>query len=256
MNGFFIWFEQRSGSSYLVSLLNSHPEIDCRGEMFGARRSDRSETTRDFRDNAYQRTINLFPGQIPNPTNKQTVDELLDWLSAEDADSKIRGLKFKHPSQHGLYSEVAQSLGQHAGSLRVIVLRRKNFLRRAISLLNMQRMQSIQATANTKAEIQLPPLVVDVKEIVRLTKYYSQSQNAFDAFAKNFSNVLDLEFEQLCSSPEEQGQRLQEFLGVKTVQNLAAQLKRITPEDLSNAISNFDELKKKLEIEGLNGYLR
>lgn len=254
MNGFLIWFEQRSGSSYLVSLLNSHPEIDCRGEMFGARRATHSNTTREFREIAYQRTVNLFPGQIANPSNDQTTQQLSDWLTTNE-ESKIRGFKFKHPSQHGLYPEVTQSLQQHADFLQLIVLKRKNFLRRAISLLNMQRMQSIQSTANTKADVQLAPLGVDVKEVIRLAKYYAESQNAFDEFAKNFPKRMQIEFEDLCATPESEGQRLQEFLGVTSVRHLSAQLKRITPKNLADAISNFDELKAEIEKEGLAEYL-
>ena len=256
MNGFFIWFEQRSGSSYLVSLLNSHPEIDCRGEMFGARRQQRSNTTREFRENAYQRTLNLFPGHIANPSDEQTVQHLSSWLEPVNAPQEIHGFKFKHPSQHGLYPEITDKLLHNADSLRLIVLQRKNYLRRAISLINMQRIQSMQSTANTKSELNLPPLAVDTKEVIRLVKYYAQSQNAFDQFTKHFPARLELDFEQLCTSPEIQANRLQDFLGVKNVQALSAQLKRITPKNLADAISNFDEFKKEIESSGLAEYLR
>ena len=256
MKGFFIWFEQRSGSSYLVSLLNSHPEIDCRGEMFGARRETRSETTREFRENAYGRTINLFPGHIANPSDEQSSQQLEDWLNEDKQDSEIHGFKFKHPSQHGLYSEVTKLLLQNADTLRLVVLQRQNFLRRAISLLNMQRLQAMRSTSNTKSNVQLPPLVADVKEVVRLAKYYADSQTAFLDFAKYFPQKIELEFEGLCKTPEEHGQQLQEFLGVKKVLPLTGQLKRITPESIPDAVANFAELKAELESAGLDNYLR
>jgi LPS sulfotransferase NodH len=260
MNGFFIWFEQRSGSSFLVSLLNSHPEIDCRGEMFGASKVDAQNDCRnihrvdlrEFRAAHYRRFLNLFPGQIENPSNSQSVAALNSWF---DDSSQIRGFKLKHPSQSGLYPEIMKRLLELKHSIKVIALHRQNYLRRAISLMNMQRIQLVHAKANLKNEIVLPPLNVDIEQVVKLIQYYEASNVEFVATIRQFPNRMDVEYSELAADGNSIKTQLQSFLGVRQQQTLVATTRKITPHHLADAIDNFDELRDSLKSNGLDKYL-
>ena len=209
---------------------------------------------RKFRERSYRRVINRFPGQQQCPSDAETVNELLTWIE-QPANEHIQGFKFKHPSQHGVFPEVTNTLLDRAKSIRLIVLRRKNFLRRAISLMNMQRIQSMQQSSNVRESVKLPPLNVDVDEVIRLTRYYESSQASFNEFANQFENVFEVEYEDLANDTNTVSGPLQEFLGVTQHSPLRAGTHQITPTILSNAISNFGELQSALAKQGLAHFL-
>ncbi len=260
MNGFFIWFEQRSGSSFLVSLLNSHPEINCRGEMFGASKVDAQHDRtfinqgdlRQFRTGRYRRFLNLFPGRVENPNDSQSIAALNSWL---DDPSQIRGFKLKHPSQSGLYPEIVKRLLELKNAIKVLVLHRRNYLRRAISLMNMHRIQSAHAKANVKNEILLPPLHVDIDQAVNLIKYYQASNVEFVETINQFPNRMDVEYYELAAGGNPIETELQSFLGVRQHQPMVATTRKITPNNLAEAIENLDELRDGLKSNGFDKYL-
>lgn len=241
----------------LVSLLNSHPEIKCRGEMFAAIPMNQDSRdpkppdvhVRKFRETYYYRRINLFPGHLEHPTDNQTVAQLESWF---ETDPMIRGFKLKHPSQFGLYPEIAKWLLDQQ-DLKVIVLRRQNYLRRAISLFNMQRLQKETRLSNSRDSGEFGPLWIDVDETVRLIRYYQTSQISFDQISDRFANTYQVDYQQLLdeATSDQTLNEVQQFLGVKTLAPLKSRTKKITPSNLKNAIENFDALSAALRKEGL-----
>ncbi len=227
--------------------------------MFGASKVDaQHEGTfnqgdlRQFRTGQYCRFLNLFPGRVENPNDSQTIAELNSWL---DDSSQIRGFKLKHPSQSGLYPEIVKRLLELKNAIKVIVLHRRNFLRRAISLMNMQRIQSAHAKANVKNEILLPPLQVDIDQAVNLIRYYEASNAEFVETINQFPNRLDVEYYDLATAGNSIETEMQSFLDIKQHQPLVATTRKITPNNLEDAIENFDELRDALKSYGLDKYL-
>ena len=257
---FVIWFQQRSGSSHLVSLLNSHPEIHCKGEMFGcfpiAGIDDPNQDSngRQLGDRLYRRLINQFPGRIENPADRQCVDELTAFLEEAPTNLKrsIRGFKLKFPSQMKLFPEIVDTLRQQSSLLRVIVLTRKNYLRRAVSVLNLERIQQSTAQSNLKKKIQLPATRFDVSEVIRLIKYYQSIEAEFSSWPKTFEQRLQVEYEDLVSNQNEVTQQIQNFLGVSTRQELTSKVKRIAPAKMEDLVENSDELRAALKANQLS----
>jgi hypothetical protein len=118
---FFIFFPERSGSSHLVNLLNSHPQINCFGEEF------------HLRD---------LPGtqeRIPKHNSAASVVNSLRKIYQNEY-TKANGFKFKYPGQPERYPEVMNFLTEHSDQVRIIILYRENRLKAAISKQNHTRL--------------------------------------------------------------------------------------------------------------------
>lgn len=264
MRNFVIWFQHRSGSTHLVSLLNSHPEIQCKGEIFGCfpigRRVD-SQTSagRLLGDDVYHRVINQFPGRIDDPSDGQCVKDLEQFFGLEHSENdrahRIRGFKLKFPSQSKLFPEIANWLTDRNGELSVIALHRKNYLRRALSVLNLHRVRDATDQANLRVPRELPPVNFDVLEVIRLIEYYGDIAQEFEDWSNSFEHSMEMEYEDLIYDPETVSERVQRFLGVKKIQPLKSSVQRITPNELPDFVSNFDELRNMLLKKGLDRYL-
>ena len=245
MHSFVIWFQHRSGSSHLVSLLNSHPEIDCKGEVFGGFPiENRNESTdpRQLNEDIYRRVLNRFPGRELDPSDEASVAELATLFSA----NSIRGFKYKFPSQAKLYPEVTNRLVQLSKEIRLIVLTRKDYLRRALSVINLRRVQSLTERANSNEKLELPPMEVEPAEVIRLINYYITIEDEFVAWSNQFQNRMELDYDQLINRETDITHRMQEFLGTQETFQLESKTQKITPIRLRDSVSNFSELKAEL----------
>ena len=257
MRPFVIWFQHRSGSSHLVSLLNSHHDIYCKGEIFGCFRvgpsseAKRNPNYKTLGENAFRRVINQFPGRIEDPDDKQCANELDNFLfpTASPGETRVRGFKFKFPSQATVFSEISEALTARSHELNLIVLHRKDYLKRAISVINLERVQAIADKANVSEPIALPASTFDAQEVVRLMKYYREIQADFENWANAFPNCFELDYQDLNS--DQKLTELQNFIGVGT-KSLSSSTQKITPDDLSAHVSNLDEIMGAIKDAGLD----
>lgn len=261
MDRFLIWFQQRSGSSHLVSMLNSHAEIKCKGEVFGCYPVGRLSEQKSFPagrrlgDNLYRRRINLFPGHVEDPTDEQCRVEVQRLLGSEiELPSKIKqfGFKLKFPSQASLFPAVRQYLESHSKSLRIIVLTRKNYLQRAISNLNLKRLQHLTDRSNVNESLDLPPEVFDVTEVIRLIRYYQEIETDFLAWPRQFEHRFEIDYDELVNDSPSAGVRLLEYLEVSSDRQLRSKLKKVGPKRLEEVVNNADELKLALSENGFS----
>ena len=253
MQPFLVWFQHRSGSTHLVSLLNSHTEIKCKGEVFGCFPVGEAKDLADFPEcrvlgeKLFRRLVNRFPGRLENPTDANTVSELKNYFSekSEFAD-KMRGFKFKFPSQAKLFPEITSHLQSLSSELRIITLTRKNFVRRAISVMNLESVQSQTDRANVEFDLRMEPKVYNVQEVIRLVRYYQEIDSEFVHWARQFNHRLTVEYEDLVNDQESVCNRIQKFLQVNELQPLQSRTKKITPPDLQDHVKNLDELQDAL----------
>jgi len=115
-NNFFIAFFERSGSTMLVDLLNQHPQVQCRMEIFD---TEDIETK-----NGYEQVRQL---------DKTQVKEVLSFFKRKRlfSQTKTKGFKFKYPNQIDKYLDVYTYLIEN--KFKCIFLLRKNLLKAAIS---------------------------------------------------------------------------------------------------------------------------
>lgn len=249
MNPFIIWFQHRSGSTHLVSLLNSHPEIKCKGEVFGCiqvgdpSKSPEFPDARTLGDRIYTRILNQFPGRYENPSETQCLKEFDNFFSEHgEYAGKIRGFKFKFPSQAGLYPEITRQLESQSDRFRIIILRRDNLLRRALSVLNLQSVREKSNRANVDFELSFEPQTFNPAEVVRLIRYYQTLEPAFTAWPKQFENRIEIEYEDLINQQEKTCDRILNFLGTREKPPLMSRTRKIAPTNLQELVQNHDEL--------------
>lgn len=263
MKPFLIWFQHRSGSTHLVSLLNSHPEIKCKGEIFGCYRigsADQSKDIPDGRvlgDNLYTRVLNKFPGRTENPSDPDCLKELGEfWYSDNQYPGKLRGFKFKFPSQAKLFPGISDYVLSKANDLNLIVLRRRNLLDRAVSVLTLEKLQEKNGKANVHSQVEIPPDVYDAEEIVRLIKYYQSIENEFSDWCSKFESRMEIEYQDLIHDQDKILQAIQSFLGVREQQNLTSKTRKIVARDKRQQIVNIEQLEDLLKHYCLDHYLK
>ncbi len=210
---FAILFPGRTGSSWLISCLNSHPEIDARGEELVGR-SSRSQ----------QRWIKRLYGGGSGAAARGFKSKLKDvW----DLDG-FRALLTEH-------------------SVRVITMDRRNKIKLAVSTINARRLKTISGRWNQRQgeEVELPPLELDEAELRRVLADGHRVDEQLGAFADS----LDLPrmhpaYEELLAAPEERMRDVQLFLGVPPT-SISGDVVKNTDDDLSRAVVNYDDLRSR-----------
>lgn len=120
---FFISFWERSGSTFLVDLLNQHPQIVCEHEILAG---DEAASSRHV------------------PFSHEDALKVLDALYSSPA-KPCRGFKFKCGAQQLNFSKLARELYQNRA---VIFLYRKNLLKLFISKLNQLALHQRHGVSN------------------------------------------------------------------------------------------------------------
>jgi LPS sulfotransferase NodH len=274
MHKFFIWFQQRSGSTFLVSLLNSHPEIRCKGEVFGCSPIPFGSGERFERLGGgisgltvHRRVLNQFPGRIDDPTSEQCTEELESFLGDGFAENRcrrpVRGFKFKFPSQYRVYPEVTSWLDERRSEINMVVLKRDNLLKRALSVMNLKRMKAATGKANYRDAVKSTPANVrqgittspasfDVCEILRIIENFRKLERSFYHWPRQFVRRLDIEYEELQMDAGRVLTELQQFLGVRETLSLKSNMLKSTPDDLRSFVLNYDELERELKKQQLD----
>jgi LPS sulfotransferase NodH len=221
---FLILTAGRTGSSHLVSLLDSHPELCCFGELF--RQAEAS-----------------FPFFYVNTPHTDPRDYLASL--AGRVGNRLMGFKLTahcmtiHPE--------AASLLQDA-RVRVILLRRANLLAQAVSGSLAKATDVWHSTGperDPNAQVRIEP-----KRIVGTLVKLQEQQIALAALCQGHP-VFDLSYEDLAT-----GNRLddlQRFLGVES-RPLTSRYRRLDPRPLREKIENWEEVRAALagtQFEGL-----
>ena len=253
---FIIWFEGRSGSSHLVSLMNSHSKILCRGENFDASLIRASDEPVDFatvnwEGKTFGRRLATFDKTVFGPTDTDVLEHLnalFNWKK------QANGFKFKHSRQSYLYPEVCDALIRQKDEVKVIHLVRKNIVKRAISKQNQQRIREVQGRANLSSPVELGKIVVDVAAVLEYCQRLTGRQERFMQWPQNFEQVIKVEYEDLLHHPEIQLNRVFEFLGVPK-EEVTSKIFKATPDKISDAVHNFEELALALRGTGFEKHL-
>ena len=261
---FVIWFRERSGSSYMCSLLHSHPEILCRREDFDLIRmedvpndSDEDLTDNDvfrFNDRFYHRQFKGFKNEVvDNPTPQQTVAHMRRIMSQP---RKACGFKFKFDIQVASYPEIVDELHWLSRQVRIVLMTRENFLKQAVSRQNMERIQLTQNKANLgKGKRSLPPIELDVPRAMHYAERFMMGNERFLNSVANFAHVRKVVYENLLSDPHHEVREVLKFLGVDPDRELGATIRKATPDRLSEAVKNFDELSAAVAGTALEAFL-
>ncbi len=232
---FVILFQERSGSTWLASLLNSHDEIFCRYEDFATH-----GTYHDLR------RLMTMPGQfVDNPTNKQVLAHALKLF---DRPAKLSGFKLKYPSQYSAYPELLMLMLKNRHQLKVLHLDRKNVARRILSGLHLKELQKSAKLKNgnlTEADTHAR-FKVDIPHFLDLLVYENHRRTELTCIASQFPHCLAIEYDDLHRRAQETLHGIAEFLGVEDLGKTSSEFRKATPDDLGELVENLDELQQAL----------
>lgn len=208
----------RTGSQLLVRLLNSHPEIECKGELFGPHREY---------------------SEFPALTRREFLEQ-----HAYDTDLPIKGFKMPfdwildHP---GIFDDF-----RHLG-YRIVRLNRENVLAHLVSIKLAQRNNDWASRNRYSME------TTSIKESELWE--FAGSRSSCNTVLNRFSAPLEtayFSYEALLA-PELQ-RRLLKFLGAPPVA-LTTDTVRQRTRPLSETIENIAELRRALSGTGLAAFL-
>ena len=256
---FFIWFTGRSGSTFLCDLLNSHPQIHCREEDYGdIRINSIAEVDNNMRLIAGEGGLFFRrlckPGMsIDDPSVEVAIEYLDELYSTNDF---ACGFKFKFPNQPLVFPEVDKYL-RNVPEMKVVELCRRNVLKQAISLQNIPRIKKLGVSrgSNATVGVDLPPLELDIHLAIINAKFFMKTNEEFQNSVSDYPNVWPVSYEDLCTDTENTVRDVLAFLNVDSSCKLKSRFNKTTPDDLRQAIANFDELRDAVVGTSLERYL-
>ena len=219
---------KRSGSTVLSDLLKQHSEIFWDGEI----------------NTAY--TIRLF--------NKQVVN------GADNLAEVIRRLQRRmfYITQNGFYGFEITSFDFFVGRISLsdyverihdlgvdyfIILKRKNFLKKNVSMLITQKTGQTHLLSNEK--VRLTQIALDAKNLLNSLQQHHNFFSTLEELLKN-NRVLLLTYEDdISHDPLLAYKRVCNFLDIEYVE-FPIQRKKTNPYGLSEVILNFEEVKNTL----------
>jgi len=214
---YIILFIERDGSTYLTSLLNSHPEIEAIYERFAVLKQKGTDST-----------------------------EQLEWARAFYSPpliSKTKARGFKTKLVDVLDLESFTNL-LHEKQVRVIQMRRRNRVKAVISRINARRLY--EATGNwnlyDKSD-RMPPMLVDLAQFADFLHEREAGDDELQDYVDQLQlPVLKIVYEELLTDKTSTLAKIFSFLKIP---NKAVQEKTIknTSDDLREVVLNLDELR-------------
>ncbi len=216
---FVILFVERAGSTYLITTLNSHPDVKALTEKFDALRQEgkgakeQLEWAREF----------LTPPLV--------------------GPHKAIGFKTK---QVDVLDPTGFAQLMQQQKCKIIRLQRRNSIKAVISTINARRLWEKSGNWNLLKETdRQPAFAVDLNEFERLLQQREQWDRDLEAYAQSLHlPTLSLYYEELLQDEQAFVQQVFSFLEVAPQPVQGITLKN-TKDNLQEAILNFDELRAK-----------
>jgi LPS sulfotransferase NodH len=215
---FVIFFQGRSGSTYLAEALDSHPSVRC--EM--------------------ERLVSL---------RRSGAGAQLEWIQrylAGDAES---------PAAVGFKTKLDDVLDPHSlaellkrNGARIILLTRLNVVKMVVSWFNCERIFEMTGDWNQyPPTAALEPFEIDVKKFDRRLGLVLHGKARLESYVRSLDlPLLRLSYEEILTNQEKTISRVCDFLGVEAM-TLKGQCVKATNDDLRNVVANFDALHRFYE---------
>ena len=235
MSNFVILSLKRSGSTFLVSSLNTHEEIICTGEIFKETRPSNI----------------IMPEYSYDLTKKESLGSRLKHFT-----SKPKLVKF-HLDK--IYSSTEKSLGfklmprqikRYPSSIEYIIqqnipavlLIRKNYLERLISIQKAAKTKVFISSISTNKD-QATTIELNPKTIIQTFDQMDQETELMKSYAAKTKSIA-INYEDLTmNTPEKTQLEILDFIGVSKIP-LTSNLKKLIKKPMSEVVTNFDEIQK------------
>lgn len=225
---------QRTGSTMLIKLLDSHPAVLCPGEIF----FPGSGSEYAIRRYVAKSGLRKLRHEIARAA---LVREFLDQFYDQPGCSAV-GFKYMYSQARRiprLYPSVVDYIIE--SGMPVIHGVRNNLLRVVISRIASK---SSGVYRSTDA-LQLQPVHVPVRN---LRKALSGLHREKESWQRRFSGqpYLQVSYESLLSQRTLQERRLLDFIGVEYHEPLTSPFQKMSSGSIRNLVANFDQVKREL----------
>lgn len=244
MTKFVILGMQRTGTSWIETLLDSHPNIRCLGEIFYF-----SKGRFPFIKPRGRRTELSYRRYIEYSLNRKVchyiakakmVNNCLDQLYDVPNYSAI-GFKLMYDQARQFPMIIDYFRKQNVKIIHVV---RNNVLKTLVSLVASKKRRLVHTTENVRADkvyLHITLLFWRLKKIDKQNKFW------INYFADYEANYFKIEYEELLRNFENEQEKLLRFFGIGFNFKLTSQLKKINPDKIGNILINYGEVKKCLE---------
>lgn len=239
-NIYMITCPARSGSTMLVHLLRSHPEICSHSEVFTPDRITGITGTYCQKSPEQAEFIERLSRERDRNPIKFLYKIVLDLQG-----KKVVGFKLKHdelvrPEFKVLRDEIANDF-----DFRVIHLRRENLLRRFLSHYVANHLTRITLAVADQPVPEVRPVKLDPLECERdFVTTLKRDKEFRELFSRHRS--FSLSYEEMVARDPAKIAALLDFLGVSP-RELTTTTKKLGNDDLCSSIINFDELRSYFE---------
>ena len=216
---FVILFIERDGSTYTVSMLSDHPEIEILYERFAV--------------------------MIEQEKSAQEQLEWLDDFYSPSLINRSKAVGFKTKLKDILDMEGFTKL-LHEKNVHVIHMQRRNIIKAIVSKINARRLHTKTGNWNLyKENDRLPPAVIDLDQFDFFLKEREERDEKLTAYVASLDlPTINVCYEDLLQDREAVLRKIFEFLNVKWVA-VEAKTKKNTKDDLREVIENYDDLRAK-----------
>jgi LPS sulfotransferase NodH len=231
---FLIICRKRTGSNFLVSLLQSHPKIRAFGEVFG----DDEQIHWGYPSYSSAKVLQ---------TRKKDPIKFLDQIVFRDflKSTKAVGFKLLYQEEQNFKIKAICEYLRKIKNLNVIHLKRRNILANYVSWQIAKKTDVwILLKGKNNHQIQLEIDYQDCLNYFHKTKALEKEHESF--FAEHAKQIHNLYYEDLVANTEQEIQGVQRFLGVESLP-LTPYTQKQEKRSLQEIITNYDELKEKFE---------
>ncbi len=213
---FVILFPGRTGSTFLVSALDSHPDVEAKGEVLDGLRAKGVETQRAW--------VNRY---LRGPAVGR---------------SKAIGFKTK---LRDVLDQEAFTAAVERYNTQIIVLDRRNDVKHAVSRITARVLRERTGRWNRyEGSEELGLLEIDPEDFASRLGAVEEEKGVIRSFVDGLDRPhLHIDYEDLCADPPATFETVFKYLGVRSLPVAGATLKN-TSDDLREVIANFDELRK------------
>jgi LPS sulfotransferase NodH len=236
-NHFIVLGTQRTGSNLVQSLLNSHPNALCLGEVFNQGIRTDMLGAKKCLVLADDWLVNLSTREL-RCSDQQQLNFLDVFLKRAYPNIECTGFRlFYEHTRNSVENALWRSLKRRPNLLYIHLMRR-NHLRRYVSLM-LARQTDLWVSEDSAKD--LPTIRLEQQDCAA---YFNKAENTVRTF-KGFlcdSDVLELYYEDLVTDYLQQMNRVLDRLGLEK-QSLSTRLKKINTSPLDECIQNYAELK-------------
>lgn len=243
-NKFIISCAARSGSTMLVHLLRSHPEVLCHGEVFEPSRIGQLDGNYAMRRRA-------------DPSNEE---KLMSYRSTRpeaflydvvfDAQGR-RSVGFKFKTDEAFdpaYQDIADLIRRDT-DIKILHLRRRNILDQYVSHQVVLKQSGVTLVADDAPQPAPKPFVVDTKDLIGYARNILQRERqAAAVYADHRQGVV--EYEALVERDPTVRDRMQVFLGLKCMP-LSTPTRKIIKRNC-DLVENLEEVLAAMAGAGLS----